>query len=281
MRPSPAPSVRFRRIGLELRRLREERGLTLLDAEGLLERSTTSLSRIETGMQAIPARDLEFILIKYGVTDGSFKEAMLELARQGRKKGWWHRYAKTLSRDLMDFLSLEADAKSISTFQTVLIPGLLQTPEYARALIAGTRTEIKRAVEVRMARQEVLEGDTPPPRLHAVIGEAALRQRVGGARVMRAQLRRLVEMSELAHVGVRVIPFEAGAHQGLNGPFTLLEVGERGRLSVVTIETLHGMSYVEHDDDVRRFAGIFDEVAAAALPESDSRALIDRIRSRL
>lgn len=277
---SATPSVRFRRIGLELRRLREERRMTIKVASVLLRRSTGSLSRIETGYQAIPPRDLEYMLLKYGIEDGPLKEAMLELAAEGRKRGWWHRYASALSPEVMDFISLEADARSIRTYETVLIPGLLQTPDYARALIQGTPSEIKRAVEVRIARQAVLNRPDPPA-FQAVINEAALWQQVGGAQVMRAQLGRLIEMSERS-IDIRIIPFKTGAaHHGLQGPFTILEVGTRGRLTVAITETLHGMSYIEQTEDIRYFADVFDGLHGIALPESDSRALIERIRSDL
>jgi uncharacterized protein DUF5753 len=218
------------------------------------------------------------MLLKYGIEDGPFKEAMLELAAEGRKRGWWHRYAGTLSPEVMDFISLEADARSIRTYETVLIPGLLQIPDYACALIQGTPNEVRRAAEVRIARQAVINRPNPPI-FRALINEAALWQQVGGVHVMRAQLQRLVEISGNS-INIRIIPFNAGGHLGLQGPFTILEVGVRGRLTVALIETLHGLSYIEQVEDLKYFADVFDGLSGIALPES-ARALIERVRSEL
>ncbi|GAA3982269.1 helix-turn-helix transcriptional regulator [Actinomadura viridis] len=273
------PSARFRRIGLELRRLRLEAGMTMKEAGAFLDRSSSSISLLEAGTQAIRPRDLDYILMKYGHAEGPFREAMLELAREGRKKGWWHRYAHALSPELMDFLSLETDARSISTYQTVLVPGLLQTPDYARALLDPDSTSALRdALEVRMARQTLLDTSSPP-RLTAILDEAVLRRQVGGAAVMRDQLARLRDLSEREHLDIRITPFEAGAHRGLNGPFTILELGVRGRLTIVTLESLQGMSYVENTKDVHRYETVFDELTRSALSKADSRDLLERLRS--
>ncbi|MEU5885066.1 helix-turn-helix transcriptional regulator [Spirillospora sp. NPDC047279] len=280
MSDSDVPSVRFRRIGLELRRLRLEAGMSIHRAGSFLGRSASSLSLIENGIQPIRPRDLEYILIKFGFEPGDpFREAMLELAQDGRKSGWWRQYSGVLTPIFMDFISLETDCRKLDSFQTLVIPGLLQTPAYARSLIkADTPREIERAVRIRMARQNVLTS-CEPPEVTMILNESALWQQIGDAEVMRGQMERLIEVSELPNLSLRVIPFKAGGHRGLRGPFTKLEVGERGRLSVVTLETSQGMSYVERPEDVLRHAQIFAELRLIAMDESETRSFIDRLRS--
>jgi hypothetical protein len=275
------PSFRYRRIGMELRRIREERGMTLGGARRLLDRSTGSLSSIENS-QRIRVRDLEYILYRYGIDDPVFTEAMLELAREGRKSGWWHRHAGIiLSPAEMDFISLEADARTIRTYEIIAIPGLMQTKSYARALMDSNEPKTPdESVQIRMTRQQIL--DKPdPPRISVIITEATLRQQVGGRDVMREQLDRLLEETARGHVDLRVIPFAAGAHAGFSGAFTIVEVGHRGKLTVVVVETPERMTYLEQDEDVRRISGRFDRLRDSALSRSDSRTLIDRIRSEL
>jgi transcriptional regulator with XRE-family HTH domain len=274
------PSFRYRRIGLELRKIRKERDLTVSAAARLLDRSAASLSGIENG-ESIRARDLEHILYKYEVDDTAFVEAMLELAREARKSGWWHRHAGTLDPAEMDFISLEADARTIRTYEIIAIPGLLQNETYARALIDATDPEaLERWVEIRMTRQQMLA--TPdPPQMSVILTEAALHQQIGGGEVMRKQLERLLKESEREHVDLRVIPYAAGAHVGFSAPFTIVETGRRGRLTVVVVETPERMFYIEQGDEVHRIATRFGRLRDSALSESDTRAMIKQIMSGL
>jgi transcriptional regulator with XRE-family HTH domain len=274
------PSFRFRRIGLELRKIRKERGLTVSAAARLLDRSPASLSGIENG-ESIRTRDLEHILYKYDIDDAAFVEAMLELAREARKSGWWHRHAGTLDPAEMDFISLEADARTIRTYEIIAIPGLLQNESYARALIdAPDPQTLDRWVEIRMTRQQVMA--TPdPPLMSVILTEAALHQQIGGREVMRDQLTYLLEQSARGHVDLHVIPYAAGAHVGFSAPFTIVEVGRRGRLTVVVVETPERMLYIEQGDEVHRIAARFDRLRNSALSESDARAMIKQIMSEL
>jgi transcriptional regulator with XRE-family HTH domain len=278
---SREPSVRNRRIGMDLRKLREDRNLTLRAAGRLLERSPGSLSQIENGY-GIRGRDLEYILDKYGVEDPLYRDALLELARTARSKsGWWHRYAGELSPAAMDFISLEAEANVVRAYQTILIPGLFQARAYAQALIEASNPDgADRAVEIRMTRQRIHERQDPPA-VHAVVGQAALCQEVGGRGVMRDQLGRLIDLSKLDHVDLRVLPYAAGAHPGFSGPFTMVEIGQRGRLTVVMLETPDRMSYLEHPAEVRRYGDVFDRLCTKAMTRLESRAFIERIRSEL
>jgi transcriptional regulator with XRE-family HTH domain len=280
--PDKGPSVRFRRIGRTLRELREDAGLTLSAAGRRLERSTASLSMIENGLQQIRPRDLAYILDFYGVPSGPVRASLLHLAQQGRQKDWMRSYEGRISAAGLDYASCEADSAVIRGFELYLVPGLLQTEAYARAVMdAGLPSETRDNAELvafRMARQKIL-ARPDPPRLVVVIGEAALRQSVGGRDVMRAQLERLIEAAALDHVALRVLPFSAGARPGLDGRFNIFDLRAPGRLTVVVVEDLTRMSFRERDEEAIVFAAVFDRLRAAALDEARSLALMKRIRS--
>ncbi|MBC6461837.1 helix-turn-helix domain-containing protein [Actinomadura sp. HBU206391] len=216
MPPGERPSFRFRRIGETLRVIRQENGWTLETAGRVLDRSAASLSAIENGLQPIRPRDLKHILDEYGVTDPARRDPLLALAGQGRQKGWWHTFEQRLSPTTLDFASLESDATAIRSFELHVVPGLLQTREYATKVIGGSGVELRtsRAMEIeidfRMARQRILTG-TRPPQLSTVIGEAALRQMMGDQATMRRQLDKLLVASRLPHVHLQVLPFASGS----------------------------------------------------------------------
>jgi transcriptional regulator with XRE-family HTH domain len=279
------PTVRRRRLGRELRRLREDRGLTLEAAARRLDRTFSSLSKIERGMQGLRQGELAFILDQYGVTGEDLRQALLALRKDANKKGWWQRYKDALSLSAMDFISLEADATAMRIFEALRIPGLLQTEDYVRTMIrAGTSPphpdEQDALVAVRLTRQQILTRPDPP-RLWVIISEAALQQNVGGSQVMGAQLGRLLEVAQLGNVMLQVLPNSAGATPGLDGPFTTLDIGERGELSIVYVDTLTRAWYLEDDEDLRRYRLAFDHLCAAALSQRDSLVLIERVMSEL
>lgn len=227
-----APTIRSRRLGLALRRYREGAGHSLEGAAAVLLRSPSSLSRLEKGLHHLRPRDLEYILAKYGIAGDAETDRLHDWCRNGRRKGWWQSYATDLSPETMDFIGLEADACSIEFFEIILIPGLLQTEAYARALIgtgpfAHDKDRVERLVEIRMRRQEILTRPDPP-RVWAIVDEAALHRLVGGSEVMREQLQRLAEVSVLPWITLQILPFEAGAHWGVTGAFKSLEIGQPG-----------------------------------------------------
>ena len=274
------PTMRSRKLGTMLRELRESRDLTLQKAARLLNRTPSSLSKLETGKRGIRRPALEHMLDRYGLTDPDQRQTLYDLARHAADKGWWHRYEGKISPSMLDYISLEAEAMSIHDFEIHLIPGLLQTEEYIRANIAtgvsqGKAPDVDGLTEIRMRRQQILFG-VSPPHLWAIISEAALRQQVGGAEVMEAQLRRLLELSDLANVTLQVLPFTVGAHPGINGSFTTLTTKD---LSVVVVENLTSGWYLEHEDDVRRHNVVFEHLADIALSPTDSRSLIERLVS--
>ncbi|MCO5971551.1 helix-turn-helix domain-containing protein [Actinoallomurus soli] len=277
------PTIRLRRLGMALRDHREAAGLTLDEAARVLMRSPSSLSRIEKGLHHVPVRDLEYILGKYGVADPAVRDRLFDWCRNGRKKGWWQRYATDLSPEMMDFIGLEADASAIDFFELMLIPGLLQTEEYARALIetgpfAHDPHQVSRLVAIRMKRQDVLTRTTPPS-IRVILDEAVLRRQVGGPDVMRAQLQRLLDVAQSPQVTLQVIPFSAGAHWGVTGAFTLMKISGAGALRVVTVDSLSTISYREEDQDLDTYTAAFDELRSLAPPATDSQALIRRLLS--
>lgn len=278
----PQPTVRLRRLGIELRRMRETAGLTLEQAGARLERTPSSLSKIETGRVNVRPRDLRVILDLYGLTDDKTREALLALARDGRQQGWWQRYRDVLASSYLDFFSVEAEAASVRTFETLLVPGLLQTAEYASTVITavppppGTTRDVEQLVAVRMARQEVLAKPNPV-HLWAILSEGVLRQQIGGLDVMQAQLHKLVEIADQDHITLQVLPDNAGAHAGVDGPFTILEVPEPSDLKIVFVEHLTSSLCLEDNDDIRRYTLVFDHLRACALAPHDSLAMITQV----
>jgi transcriptional regulator with XRE-family HTH domain len=274
----------MRRLGAQLRKIREDRGLTLDEAANRLKLSKSALNRMENAQVVVRRHETEYLLIKYGVADADLRDALLGLASAGRSKEWVKRHG-ALSPDspVKDLVQLEQDSSAIRIFQPFGVPGILQTPDYARAVI-GSRPprpnrDVDRAVAFRMARKEVLSRPVPA-RLDVVIGEAALRQRMGGAGVLRDQLRYLLEASSPANVGIRVLPYEVAKHPGFDGAFTMLDV-ETGAFTVVVIDSMMRSIYSEDDANVERYSLVFTELCAAALPEADSREMIEQVMSEL
>jgi transcriptional regulator with XRE-family HTH domain len=281
------PTVRLRRLGTELKRIRDELGLSLDAAEVRLGRSASSISKIENGRVALPKRDLIFILDCYGVTDQPLREMLYTLSSEGRKQGWWRHYADALSPYGMDLMSLEHDAAVFRSFETIVVPGLLQTEGYARALIetgavlmpGDLEGDLERVIHVRMKRQEVIHR-TQPLRCTFLLSESVLRLLVGGCDVMREQYQHLIELSLLPQIELHVLPFTVGAHLATTGSFLILDLVEPS-LSVVFLETMTSSLWVEQPDDVGRYSLAFDHLCASALSDSESRSLIANAMAEL
>jgi transcriptional regulator with XRE-family HTH domain len=274
------PTIRRRRLASELRRLREAADLTIDEVGEKLECSASKVSRIETGHVGVTPRDARDMLELYGLT-GDERDALVQLAREARKPGWWHAYKEVFTGT---FVGLEADASSLRAFQALLVPGLLQTETYARAVIRAMRpdsdeAEIERRVAARTARQELLS-DPNPPAYWAVIDEAVLHRSVGGPSVMAEQAARLLELGQLPHVTIQVVPFTAGAHPGMEGPFLILGFPEQADPEVVYVDSTSGGFFLELPPDVRRYSLMFDHLRAAALKPDDSLALIAEAAER-
>jgi transcriptional regulator with XRE-family HTH domain len=286
MRYEDRQTYRRRKIGDALKRFREDLGLTQGAAGRLLDRSQASLSAYENGHRAIRPRDLKYILDMYEITDELVRKRLLSLAAQGRQNGWWHDFNERLEPGVVDFAALEADASHARIYDPLLVHGLLQSEEYARAIISGSGSELRspRDVETEVSfrlRRQRLHDQEYPPRIAVVLGEAALRQLTGGPVVMRGQVLKLLTMSELPHISLQVLPFSAGAHPGGEGAFTVLGIGPDALLEVVAIDSLTRSWYVDEPSDVAHYNDAFDQLRKIALNETDSRAFIQRISSDL
>jgi transcriptional regulator with XRE-family HTH domain len=280
--PMPArqsPTLRRRRLSAELKRLRDGQGLTATQVARQLEWPVSKVTRMERGEWLRPSpHDIGRLLEVYGVVDEREHEALTTLARQGRQRGWWHAYREMISERYSTYIGLEAEASSVFSFQPLMMPGLLQTTAYARALILGGPSQLgAREAElratIRTERQKILT-DEDPARLWAVLDEAAIRRTVGGAEVMRAQLRHVLQIAELAKVTVQVIPFDAGAHAGIGGAFAILSFPHADDPDAVYVETIAGELFVEDPEEVGRYTVAFQRLTAKALNPGDTITMI-------
>jgi transcriptional regulator with XRE-family HTH domain len=279
--PGLSPSVTQRRLARSLRRLRLEAGFTIEQAAEKLELSPSTISRMETAQVGVRRRDVRELLDLYEVA-GMQREQLLQLAGESRQHAWWHEF-----KDLpnIPLASLEAGAASIWQYSALLIPGLLQTEEYARDVLRRIRVDatpddIERRLRLRMKRQALLTGETAP-RFWAVLDEAVLRRVVGGRQVMRRQLERLIDASSLRSVTLQVLPFASGGHAAMDGEFTILCYPEPADPDVVFIENTGGDIYLEDPDVTRRYASIFDHLRAAALDPAKSIRTLAAVKDEL
>jgi transcriptional regulator with XRE-family HTH domain len=275
-----SPTVRRRELGALLRKLRTEKGLTVEQAAEQLMFSMSKLSRMETGHGVASPRDIRDICSLYEVTDKAERERMLRLAAEGKQAGWWQSYDLPYST----YVGLEAEATAISDFQSSVVPGLLQTADYARAGHEGamprlSSEEIERRIEAKLTRQALL-GQDDPPDFSAVLDEAVLHRMVGGPAVMSAQLGRLIEATNRPKVTIQVIPFTLGAHPGVESNFNILEMPSPTP-GVVFVEGLVGSIYLERSEELTRYRQIFERLQAIALSPKDTIALIAEIRAQL
>ena len=276
-----SPTVRRRRLSGELRRLRDQAQLTIDDVAEKLACSASKISRIETGHVSVTPRDTREMLKLYGVEPNQL-EALVQLAKEARKKGWWHSYNEVFTGA---FVGLEAETSSLRAYQALLVPGLLQTEDYMRAVIRAARPDaneahVEKRVKARLARQRLLT-DLDPPRYWAVIDEAVLCRTVGGPRVMHAQLNWLIARASLPHVTIQVLPFSAGAHAGMEGPFLILGFPEQADPDVVYVDNTTAGIYLEEPAEILRYTLMFDHLRAAALAPDDTLTRIAAAAARL
>ncbi|MCK7627480.1 helix-turn-helix domain-containing protein [Streptomyces sp. RS10V-4] len=276
------PTVRRRRLGQELRRLREEKGLT---AEQVAERllvSQSKISRLENGRRSISQRDVRDLCGVYEVEDRRIVDSLMQMAKDSRQQGWWHAFGDI---PYSVYIGLETEAASLRTYESLLVPGLLQTPSYAEAVIPGTipelaAEELEKRIQVRMRRQERVRDGERPLRLWVVLDESALRRVVGSHLIMREQLEHLVEVSRLPHVTVQVLPYGTGAHAGMSGTFSILEFDDAADSSVVYIEGVTSDLYLEKTNDVHKYTIMYEHLRAQALSADASREFIDEAAKR-
>ncbi len=279
-----SPTVRRRRLGFELRKLREDAGLTLDEVGERLEWSGAKVSRIENARVSVRPRDVRDLLDVYGLTDETRRNNLLLLTREARERGWWENYRDAVQPGAETFVGLEAEASALHAFDVQVANGLLQTEDYARAVIrsawsADHTEQVERRVQLRMARQDLLiKGD--PPQLWSVLDEALLRRRVGGPEVLRGQLRRLVEAAEMPNVTLQVLPFSAGAHAGVDGAFMIVEFRAPDP-DIVYVEYRTGVRYLDEEDQVRQYKRVFDRLQAKAMDPDESVDLITKMAAEV
>ncbi|KND42177.1 MULTISPECIES: helix-turn-helix domain-containing protein [Streptomyces] len=271
------PAVRRRKLGAELRVLRTRSALTSIEAAHRVGWHQSKVSRIETGASGVKPADVRKLLDAYGIDDTELRELLLALAGSedgGGRHNWWHAYRGVLPPTYRDFISLESQAGGMRTLETSVVPGLLQIPEYARAVTRAAvegldDDKLDALVEVRLARQEVLRGN-PPMELSAVLDEGVLRRVVGGPEIMSRQLVRLVEAARLPQVRLQVLPFTAGAHIGVTGPFVIFSFRSTSDLDVVVLDHLTSSLYLERKEDLKAYVEAFNALQIHALSPEDS-----------
>jgi len=281
----PSPTARGRRLRHELRRFREEADLTHGEVARRLEWSASKVSRIETGQSRAQTGDVRDMLEVYGVTDQATIEALVQLAREARRRGWWTRYTDVLGSGT--YVGLEAEAATIHTYESMFVPGLLQTEDYARAVVRAWQARpdpdaLERAVTARMARQEIF--DRPdPPEIWAVLDEAVISRPVGGPEVMRAQLHHLIEVSTRPNspLTLQMLPFAVGAHPGMDGTFVVLDFHAPKDPPIVYLETATDGLYLEERTDIERYTLRFSHLVARALGPDESRTMIAGLAQRM
>ncbi|MER7926211.1 MULTISPECIES: helix-turn-helix transcriptional regulator [unclassified Streptomyces] len=279
MASSVNPTVRRRRLGQELRRLRELKGMTAEEVAERLLVSQSKISRLENGRRSISQRDVRDLCGVYEVEDVRIVDSLMQMAKDSRQQGWWHSFGDI---PYSVYIGLETDAASLRVYDPQVIPGLLQTRQYAEALITGALPEsapadVEKRVQVRLRRQERIAAAENPLRLWAVLDEAALRREVGNKQVMIGQLDGLIEMSQLPHVTVQVIPFAMGAHPGVSGQYAILEFPDAADSSVVYIEGVTSDLYLEKAQDVQKYSVMYEHLRAQALNADQSREFISNV----
>jgi DNA-binding XRE family transcriptional regulator len=279
------PTVRRRRLGTELRKLRESNGFKLEEVAAQLGVAPSTLSRIETGKAPTKSAYLNQMLEMYGVVEQSQRQVLVDMAREGHRKGWWAAYDDVLPSGFNIYVGLEAETATVRSYEISVVPGLLQTPDYARAVLREMNPrhgaeQIDRLVDLRMERQLRLEGDSPLE-LWAILDEAVIRRPVGGKQIMREQLEHLLDMAPRPGITLQVLPFDCGAHAGHGGPFSILEFPNRTDSEVAYVESVAGHLYLEKDRDVRAQVEAFDRLRAAALAPAASTDLIALVAREL
>ncbi|MBO0874855.1 MAG: helix-turn-helix domain-containing protein [Pseudonocardia sp.] len=279
--PTGGPTALRIALGTQLRRLREAKGITRQDAGYTIRASDAKISRLELGRVGYKQRDVADLLTLYGVTDEQQREALLALARQTNSSGWWHKYADVLPSWFEMYIGLEQAASVIRTYQVQFVPGLFQTEDYIRAVTllgkpGATPSDVDLRVELRMARQEILTR-AGPPQIWAVVDENALRRAVGGTRVMRGQLERLIELTELPCVSLQAITFEAGGHAAAGGAFSILRFSEPDIKDIAYLEQLTSALYLDKRADVDNYLKVMNRLCTEAISPPETRRLLESI----
>jgi transcriptional regulator with XRE-family HTH domain len=274
----PGPTVQRRRLGIELRRLREAAGKSIDEVARVLECSTSKISRIENGQVAASPRDVRDMLEMYDV-DSAYRDSLVETARVARHRSWWQAYSDTPA---MPVIGLEVAADQIQSYEAMVVPGLLQTRDYARAMISALYSEMSNAqvdrwVELRMTRQELLTRRNPPM-VQILLEECVLRRPVGGRSIMRAQLEHLASTVAAApSLALQILPLSVGAHAAMNGPFAVFRFPDPAVPDVVFFEHAVTDLFLETPEHVERYGRVFENLSESALDPSESDLFLTRL----
>jgi transcriptional regulator with XRE-family HTH domain len=275
------PTVLRMLLGAHLRALREEKGITREAAGYEIRSSESKISRMELGRVSFKERDVADLLTFYGLTDEEERTALLTLARDANRPGWWHSEGDIVPPWFQPYVGLESAASMIRTYELQFVPGLLQTADYARAVISlghgqAEPSELERRVRLRMSRQQILTRPDPP-QLWAVIDEGALRRLVGGPDVMRAQIAALIDATKMPNVQLQVMPFDFGGHAAAGGSFSILRFPDQDLPDVVYLEQLISASYIDKREDVEHYVAAMERLAVEADPPSETAETLGRI----
>ncbi|MFI9160739.1 helix-turn-helix domain-containing protein [Kitasatospora aureofaciens] len=276
-----SPTVLRRRLGSELRRLRERADLQAKFVADELGFSASKVSRIESGQTTLKESDIRAMLELYGVSDEAELHQFISLTRRSTQRGWWHDYGDSLPEWFQTYVGLEADASRIRSYESELVPGLLQTADYAREVFRTFWPEqdsghiIERRVKLRMQRQEIIRGPKPLT-VHAVLSEAVLRRAVGGVDLMSEQVKHLIKAAQQPNITVQVLPFSAGAHPAMGTNFRILSFSEVPG-EIVFCESVTSSLYIEKESDVARHEHVFDHITSLAMSPTDSASWMQQL----
>lgn len=275
------PTVLRILLGAQLRRLREASGISTEQAGYEIRGSHSKISRMELGRVGFKERDVADLLTLYGVSDPDERAPLLRLAKESNTPGWWHRYGDILPSWFEVYLGLEEAASLLRAYELQFVPGLLQTEDYARAVVRlgfsdASEEEVERRVQIRTTRQERFTSPGAPT-LWAVLDEAVVRRPLGGRDVMRAQIRHLIEVSELPHVTLQIVPFGAGGHAAVGGPFTILRFAEPGLSDVVYLEQLTSALYLDKPTDVDTYMRVMNKLCITAERPDDTARFLTHV----
>jgi transcriptional regulator with XRE-family HTH domain len=282
-----SPLVQRRRLRTELKQARQVSGLTQEQVAGEMDWSLSKVMRIESASSGIRTNDLKALLRLYGVKDSGQVDSLLALARAGRERSWWSKYRDVAPASLLQLIEYESAAHAIRQFENVLIPGILQTEEYANAVIRnyygeGSESDQRRAalVELRIQREELFDGDNPPS-FHFILEEAVIRRPVGGSSVMHRQLRRLLEVAKKPNITVEIIPFLVGLHQGMKGPFEVVEFADPQDRDIVFLESPRGDIVSDDPAETSHYKEIFEGLRKVSLGPRDSLTYVAKIADEM
>ena len=278
------PSVRRLILGSQLRRLREQSGISCAEAGYSIRGSASKISRMETGRISFKERDVDDLLTLYGLNDPDERAQLMSLVAQTKQTGWWHRYNERMPKWFEDYVGLEEAAARIQSWELQFIPGLLQTEDYARmAIVHGhpraAEETIESMVDLRMRRQRIL-GGTHPPRLWMVIDESVLHRTLGSAAMLKSQIDRLLELTELSHISLQVVPFAKSGYVA-EGAFSILRFAETELPDIAYIEHLTGALYLERLDEIEVYGRAFDRLVVDAETPRGTRQFLEKVRADL